>query len=283
MRFAANSKNGFWETQQFRAMLLLKRVRQFVLYRHSTPKTLLFVVGCQRSGTTLLRHIFRYDLDTVTYYENSDLSRGDPARIRLDPLPDVKRRMLANRAPLVVAKPLVESQNLDLLLGMHPDARGIWMFRRFEDVVHSSVRFFKGGTGFRDLAPILAGDQTNWRVEKMGEADLQTIKDLFSEEIGPHDAAALFWFARNSLFFSRGFHEDPRVRLCFYDDLVSRPGETMRELYRHIGRPYPGDRILRDVSRDFKGKGRELPLRAPIREVCDRLLERMLALPRAGA
>jgi len=276
MRLASQGGVGLAEREAFRFFRLRKRIRQFFKHRAGMDKTVLFIVGCQRSGTSMIHHLFRLDRDTVTYDEISPLSSRDPVEgLRLNPLPEVKARVLADRAPLVVCKPLVESQNLDILLDLFPVTRAIWMYRDYRAVVLSNLKYFGRNTGHKDLAPIIAGDAANWRAEKLAESDRDIIRDLYSPEMDPHDAAALYWYARNSLFFSRGFHADGRIMACRYSDLVIRPAEIMAEAYRFVGRPYPGDRIVADVFTGSRGRGRELELSPRVRELCEGMLTKL--------
>jgi hypothetical protein len=276
MRLASQDGVGRVERETFRLFRLRKRIRQLFKYRKGMDKTVLYIVGCQRSGTSMISHLFRLDWDTVTYDEISPLSSGDTQEgLRLNPLPEVRARIQADRAPLVVAKPLVESQNLDVLLDLFPVARAIWMYRDVRAVVLSNLKFFGRDTGHRDLAPIVAGDETNWRAEKLGVADRERIREIYSPDLDPHDAAALYWYARNSLFFSRGFDQDPRIRLCRYGDLVTRPGAVMARAYAFLGRPYPGDKIVKDVFSGSRGRGRALELSPPVRELCEGMLSKL--------
>lgn len=282
MRLASKGGVGFLEKQEFRWFRLQKRVRQLFNYRSDLDKKVLFIVGCQRSGTSMIHHLFRLDWDTVTYDEMSPLSSIDPKHFRLDPIDEVHARIMAQRAPLVVAKPLVESQNLGELLDAFPEAKAIWMFRNFQDVARSNLKYFGEDTGHRDLEPILAGDTDNWRAQHVADSTLETLRDLYSPDLPPHDAAALFWYARNRLFFTRGYMDDDRVILCRYDDLVSEPAAVMSAGYEFIGRPYPGDRITADVFSHSKGKGHNLDLSPAIKSLCRELLDRMESLPRLG-
>jgi len=267
----------------FRWLRLRKRVRQYLRYRQASPEALLLVAGCQRSGTSLIHHVLRLDLDTVTFDEISPLSTpDDPKKLRWRALAEVKTLIGAERSPLVVAKPLVESQQLDQLLDLHPHTRALWMFRPFRDVARSNIKYFGRDNGHADLAPLLAGDTTDWRVQSMAAEDLQAVKELYRPNLSAFDAAALFWFARNSLFFSRGFDREPRIRLCCYDDLVTRPQEVMRGVYAFIGRDYPGDGILKDVFRDSRGKGKDVVLEDGVSALCQNLLDRLLASPRVS-
>jgi len=276
MRLASANGVGLVEREAFRLFRLRKRIRQLFKYRSGMDKTVLFIVGCQRSGTSMIHHLFRLDWDTVTYDEISPLSSDDPIEgLRLNPLPEVQARILRDRAPLVVCKPLVESQKLDVLLDLFPATHAIWMYRDFRAVVLSNLKFFGPDTGHRDLAPIVAGDETNWRAEKLAAADRDIILDIYSPELDPHDAAALYWYARNSLFFSRGYDKDPRIRLCRYGDLVARPAVVMARAYDFLGKPYPGDRIVEDVFSGSRGRGRDLDLSPPVRDLCEGMLSRL--------
>ena len=282
MRLASKGGVDFREEQEFRWFRLRKRVRQLFTYRRGADKKVLFIVGCQRSGTSMIHHLFRLDWDTVTYDEMSPLSSIDPKHFRLDPIDMVHERIMAQRAPLVVAKPLVESQNLGDLLDAFPEAKAIWMFRDFQDVARSNLRYFGEDTGHRDLQPILAGDTGNWRAQHVAPSTLKTLQDLYAPDLPSHDAAALFWYARNRLFFTRDFVQDPRVGLCRYEDLVSEPARVMTAGYEFIGRPYPGDRIVADVFSSSKGKGRDLDLTPAVGSLCRELLDRLESLPRLG-
>jgi len=276
MRLAAKGGVGLVQRETFRFFRLRKRIRQFFKHRPDLDKTVLFIVGCQRSGTSIIHHLFRLDWDAVTYDEINPLSSRDSDEgLRLNPMPEVKARIQANRSPLVVCKPLVESQNLDLLLGLFPITWAIWMYRDYRAVVLSNLKYFGQDTGHRDLAFIIAGDSTNWRAEKIAESDRDIIMGLYSPDMDPRDAAALYWCARNSLFFSRGFDSDDRVKTCRYSDLVTRPAEIMAYAYRFIDRPYPGDRIVADVFTGSKGRGRDLDLSPSVRELCEGMLTRL--------
>ena len=77
MRLASKRGVGRGERETFRIFRLRKRIRQFFRHRSGSDKTVLFIVGCQRSGTSMIHHLFRLDWDTVTYDEISPLSSRD--------------------------------------------------------------------------------------------------------------------------------------------------------------------------------------------------------------
>lgn len=284
MRLASEDGVGFAERQRFRWYRLRKRVHQFARYRPGADKQLLFIVGCQRSGTSMIHHLLRLDLSTVTYDEVSPLSAGDLVEgLRWGPLPEIRRRFAGARAALVVTKPLVESQNLDRLLGDFPGSRAVWMYRDYRAVARSNVAFLPKGTSHRDLMAIVTGDPSNWRAENLDPAVRELVRELYRPDLSAEDAAALFWYARNSLLFSRGLATDERVRTCRYEELLADPGGVMRALYRFVDRPFPGERIVADVDprsrRPVIWDGLDPAIAAP----CANLLIRLESAPRLVA
>lgn len=282
MRLASKGGTSFVEKQRFRLFRAGKRIRQFIRYQPGHPKKILFIVGCQRSGTSMIHHLFRQDWDTVTFDEMSPLSLEDPGHFRWDSIADVRTRIMSSRAPLIVAKPLVESQNLRTILAAFPEAAAIWMYRQYRDVVRSNLRYFGDDTGHRDLAPILAEDQSNWRGQNLSREASESIRRVYSPDLSGHDAAALFWYARNSLFFSQGLQNEPTVTTCCYDDLVREPARIMSCAYQILDKPYPGDRIVADVFDRSVGKGKELLLSPDVESLCEDMLDRLESLPRLG-
>ncbi len=283
MRVASQGGSSFFDKVALRLRRWRYRWYRRRRYRRGEPKTVAWIVGCQRSGTTLMVHLFELDRDTAAFQEYSALTvyplPHDPV---LHPLPKIQRILDREPAPLVVAKPLVASQDLFPLLELFPVTRAIWMFRHYAEVAVSSVRHFGPRIPLSDLAPIIAGDPDDWRSAGLDPAVRETIRRLHRPGMPPLDAAALFWLARNSLFFSQNLANDPRVALCRYGDLLADPAGTMRAVYAFLNRPYPGDYLVREVL-PRRSPPRELALDPAIREVCQEMLERLESLPRLGA
>ena len=62
--------------------------------------------------------------------------------------------------------------------------------------------------------------------------------------------------------------------LCRYEDLATDPAATMRRIYAFLGRPFPGDHIVRDVHPQSVGKGRVSRLSPEVDALCADLLAR---------
>lgn len=242
------------------------------------PESVLLIVGCQRSGTTLMTKIFAADPAAKVYPEYSWLSARDAEQLRLDPLPSVRRRIEASHFPLVVLKPLVESQNTIELLDAIPNSRALWMYRRYQDVAASNLAKFGMHNGIRDLRLALANGPREWRGEGASEETIDLVRGFFSESMNPWDAAALFWAVRNRFYFDQQLASNPKVRLLRYETLMEAPRETLGALYEFCERPNIGNAVAEGVRAASVGKGAWIELSAPVRVICDALLHRLDAV-----
>jgi hypothetical protein len=243
-------------------------------------KAIVLILGIQRSGTSLMYWVFERDMAVKVYREASELSSLDTVeRIRLNPLPAVWEQLRQQRAAMIVLKPLVESQRARELQAAFPGASVLWAYRHYQDVAASNLKAFGLENGQRDLQPFLSDDprviETNWRSQGSSEATRATIRRFYAQDMNPYDAAALFWWARLRLYFEQGLDRDPAVLLSRYEDLVTNPALTMRRTYAFLGRPYPGDHIVKDVNAQSVGKGRVSKLSPAVDALCAELLAQL--------
>jgi hypothetical protein len=258
---------------------LLQRAKAFyhlVRFERNHAKTVLFIVGCQRSGTTLVNEILLRDFHSKVYAEQSKLSSLDaPKRLRLDPLDSVKAVLDQDRAPLVIVKPLVESQNILQLLSYFEGSKALWMYRHYRDVAASHVKKWGDQNSIRDLRAIVEQRENHWCYENVPAEVRETVLQHFSEEMNGYDAAALYWFVRNSFFFNLHLDTNPMVMLCKYEELVADPVEVMQEVYGFLGHDFPGKRIVANVHMDSVQKGKSVQLASQIECLCDTLLSQL--------
>jgi hypothetical protein len=123
--------------------------------------------------------------------------------------------------------------------------------------------------GFGALIFQVAGQQLSV------QATRSIVSRHYRPGMDPHDAAALFWWARTSLFFDLRLDQRPDVRLCSYERLIADPEGSMRSLYEFMGVAYPERAITQGVHRRSVGRGNHFPLSAEVRQLCDRLWERL--------
>ena len=246
---------------------------------HSTAgeeKPVLLIVGCQRSGTTLLSDVFERDLRSVVFRERSRLSSMDYDRnIRWNPLDDVANHFRRARGHYVVAKPLVETQRCREILGRFPNARVIFIYRNYRDVAASDLLAFRNQSGRGNLRPIVDRDSTNWRSEGCSSEVRDIVCRYFSDRMPSSDAAALFWLARNDLFFGQNLHDQDRVRLCKYERFVEDPAGELAVLGRWANLDLNVSQMVRRVHASSVRKGASTSIHSEIEGLCERLLVRL--------
>ena len=252
-----------------------KHVYQSVRWRTLDRPKVLMIVGCQRSGTTLMSRLFDADRDCRVFGEFSALSCVGKDGIRLNPLPDVAAVISRVPAPLVVMKPLVETQRVRTLLNYFPNAKALFMYRRYTDVASSDLRKFGQRNAIDNIRPIAAGDTHNWRSAGATPQVRQQVSRFFSESMNPNDAAALFWFARNQLYYDLELAAQSGVMLCRYEHLAMDPSALMRRVYGFAGVECPDLSHTRQVHSGSVSKGKSLELLPEVRALCEQLQARL--------
>jgi hypothetical protein len=170
-------------------------------------------------------------------------------------------------------KPLVESHRADELLATVPHSRALWLVRDPADVARSNLRLFGDDNGIRNLECLLAARPGDWRGERVPERTREVVSKHYSASMDPMDAAALFWWARNSLFFALGLDRRADVMPIRYESLVARPAEAMNSIYHFAGRPFPGEALVAGISTASVGRASADRLSKPVRALCLGLLE----------
>jgi hypothetical protein len=106
-----------------KAWLLTKEVYKRTYLKPLDKQMLGFIVGCQRSGTTMLNKAFDNDLRSKTYGEfglAKGFGCGTPTRLL--PYDEISQIFSKEKAPFLIVKPLVESQNIVQLLDYFPNS-----------------------------------------------------------------------------------------------------------------------------------------------------------------
>jgi hypothetical protein len=249
-----------------------KRLKWAAAPQVQDPK-ILFVLGCQRSGTTLVKSVFKRDLDAFTIGEFQLGAPDDPEGLRLVEPAMVMAYIRRRNAPFAVLKPLVESQNALRLLAQYEHSSILWVYRDYADVSLSNLRFFGEQNPSEDLRPILEDDRTNWRCEGLEPAFKERLRELAAKELTPIEAGILFWCARNVHFVTQDLATHPRVICCRYETLVRDPETGFREIYRRIGRPFPGARVVAHVHCASVRSARGIDISPRIRAFANGLLD----------
>jgi hypothetical protein len=230
-----------------RALALVKRSARSIIRARRKERRVLLIFGCQRSGTTMLQQTFLDRSWRVLILEEHDHRLVGPAsgpeETTWQEYSTVMRRIRRLPVEVVAAKPLVESASATALMDAAGAVKAVWMIRRYPEVAQSNVNRFGTDNPYRDLQPICSRDATDWRYRGVTEEAWETVTALLNRRLTPFDAAALFWWTRNQLYFDQRLWEDDRIRILRYERACNQPDEVIRSLSGHIGLALPIDSI----------------------------------------
>lgn len=265
------------EKVKFRILILSKSLLQPIVYSKKILKQIVFIIACQRSGTSIMVKVFQKDFQTKVYEdEHSPITSEDTKTfIRFNSFESLRKIFNRVHAKVIITKPLVELQNILSYFDLFPGSKAIWIYRNYKDVAFSNITHFGKENGHRNLRPILENDQKNWRSENLPSNIRNVVLEHYHDDMSSYDAAALFWYVRNALFFDLGLDKREDVAMCKYEDFVSKPKENIKRLYTFLDIPYPGDKIVDEVHTKATGKGTKLTLSPEIDEICKRLYKKM--------
>jgi len=156
-----------------------------------------------------------------------------------------------------------------------PNAKALFMYRRYADVASSDLRRFGTQNAIDNIRPIANGDAHNWRSAGATPAVREHIGRFFSENMNPNDAAALFWFARNHLYYDLELAAHGDVMLCRYEHLATEPPAVMRRIYDFAGVACPDLSHTRQVHSSSVSQGKSLELLPEVRALCEQLQARL--------
>ena len=239
-----------------------------------------FIFGCQRSGSRVLLDFLAQAGPALRVFPERDSPLTDKtppegsATVRLNPLDDVERVLAGVQQDICVVKSLVESQRAGALLDRFPGSVGFWPFRHYREVAASMIHEWGERVGAPLLLQVLDTSAAgNWRHEGVPDDVRAEVAEHYSPDMRIQDAAALFWWVRNTLLFRQGLERDERVMLLDYAGMCSDPGYVDRALDR-FGIPHPPAESF--FSGASLGKGHEMTLTPLVEGLCDDLLQDLL-------
>jgi hypothetical protein len=230
-----------------RALAVTKRLVRSVLPTPRDQRRIVLIFGCQRSGTTMLQQTFLDRSWRVLIIEEHDRrlvgSDQQPGETAWQDYHAVVGRLRQIPFEVVAAKPLVESDRATELMDAADPVKAIWMLRHYQGVARSNVRRFGKENPYRDLQPFCSDDSLDWRCRGAAKEIRETVIGLMNEGLSPFDAAALFWWARNQLYFEQQLWRDERVRIIRYERACRYSREVVDALSDYLEIPLPQSSI----------------------------------------
>lgn len=247
-------------------------------YRAGQPmpakKTIVYVVGCQRSGTDMSVDLLGRSMEVDVFNEDHGAAF---AKCRLRSRDTVWQLVVRSTAATIVFKPICDSHRAGELLLWHPRSKGIWVYRDFHAVASSTVVKW-GDANLRHLVQLLDGGGdwgwSQWNREGYDAGALNELRPLMTESLTPREAAALYWYLRNLTFFSQQLDQCKDMKVFRYRDLVTKPHETFAKMCAFVGVAY-SEQLASSVHARSLLKGTHVNLSGPIETICEQMLCRL--------
>ena len=100
-----------------------------------------------------------------------------------------------------------------------------------------------------------------------------------NEGLAPLDAAALFWWARNQLYFKQQLWSDERIRIIRYERACNSSEEVAEALADYIEIPLPQRSIAAKVrSEPDNGRGMK-DLNPDVERLCQKMWDSFAGCP----
>lgn len=251
-----------------------KYARKFrLLFRgnvgHAKP---LYVVGMQRSGTNMLFFSLARTPVVEWFNENDNEAFDNHVLRRHDGTLD--RLISKSRAQLVMFKPICDSQNTSELLSNHPEAKALWAFRHYNDVVNSALR--QGWDPTALLQQMASGDpKQGWPAENVSSECVALLHKFLSNPMDASTAWALAWYVRNMLYFDQRLQDSNRVILTQYEALATNPRKFFPAVCSFADIPY-NDYLIGKVRSTSIGKNVVPQIRAEVEKLCANLHSKLV-------
>lgn len=250
-------------------------------------KTPVFLLGTQRSGTTMLIGQLRMSPYCLSFEES------DPRAMREMRLRDENViHDLIRKDPhcFLIFKPLNDSQYLDTYLDRYDSAKVLWMYRSYGDVINSAVDkwgdwqktivlWIKNNYGTLDLPPPRSPTDKVIRdcaiyTERMREETWQRICELADENISSQEGAALLWYLRNQIYFDLHCEGRDDVLLVRYEELVTNPDTYLKRVFDFLGCEYKVQ-FSDNIHTSSVRKQDSPQLRPGIKQACEEMQKRL--------
>jgi len=96
-----------------------------------------FILGCQRSGTTICQNVFSGSKEVAVFRQGSKEVMTEGWRLR--PYDEIQALIDRQKARVILFKPINDSQAALEILEQFDNSRVVWIYRHFHDTANSAV------------------------------------------------------------------------------------------------------------------------------------------------
>jgi len=196
----------------------------------------IFLVGCGRSGTTMLVAQLAKTWQ-VQLYNEDHADAFDNWRLRdLSVIDDL---IESSRAPFTIFKPILDTYRSRMLLSYYPTSKIVFAFRHYNDMVNSGTkRRRKMVDEMYPIHPVvtwLETDFAEFAAAPPSDEVKNTLRSLWHPDCDVPSLEALYWLFHNLLFFDLQLDQDRRTKLVQYESVVLNPEQQFKEICQFLG------------------------------------------------
>lgn len=247
-----------------------------------------FILGCQRSGTTICQNVFSGSKKVAVFREGSKEAMTEGWRLR--PYDEIQALIDRQKARVILFKPINDSQAALEILEQFDDSRVVWIYRHFHDTANSAVVHW--GASQRDMVvwigenlakygplqeampAILGKPSFAVYAEKMSPETAALLAEWTRAPISDYTGAAIMWYLRNQLFFEQSLDMNPRSLIVRYEKFVQQPDQQLRRICGFLSLRHSKKRSRSIVSSSI-GRYAAPDIPPDVLEACSGLLERL--------
>ena len=236
-------------------------------YKDTLP---VFILGCGRSGTSMMVNIFERDKRIEALGENDPMLAENYMLVREEIRPTIDRC----KVPVLIMKPILNSFDASSILETYDRAKVIWMLRNYSDVIASSVKKFGSVVSdyMKELVLFKKGD--NWLSSGIPNKTLKILHNIDTTGFTRYDWMSLVWWSVNSTVILNRLYQHDRVLFVKYENLVYSPEEVLRCVYKYIKLSY-NPKTEKYIHTASVSKGAAIQLQPVVKEMCDNLTEEL--------
>ncbi|NNG00356.1 MAG: hypothetical protein HKM93_13300 [Desulfobacteraceae bacterium] len=232
-----------------------------------------FILGCGRSGTTMMLDIFHRDTRIETLGEKDTKIAGKNFMLHYNKIGPAIR---ASKAPILVMKPILNSFDAKKLLTQYEKAVVLWIVRDYRDMIASSMKKFGDRVAAYIRNFIMHDKGDNWIVSGMKPETKKHLKTLEFGTFSDIDWMGLVWWSVNQTVLSDGLDRYEGFHLVNYESFVNDE-DALKKIYGILGLDLKlsGSKLVHSKS---IGKGHYVKMNSVVDGMCCELIEKLSGL-----
>jgi hypothetical protein len=250
------------------------KVRQHLLRAwrlSSTMPRAAFIVGCGRSGTSMLLERLSKSWQVDPYNEDHAAAFRN---YRLRDLKAIAGLVREGSAPVALFKPILNSCQTGELLSTFRGSRAVFVCRHYEDVINSSLRKFGVMNRITHVRTWMEDDFAEFAFAPPPSSTREAIRALWNPSLEPESGAALYWLFYNLLYFDLGLAQDERVALAQYEWLVREAKVEFQRIATLLDIQFERS-MVEGVFASSIQRHTAPPIEAGVRKACEDLWQKL--------